>query len=312
MKRMALCLLLPLLAQVLIAEDMGNGDNGGIESSRSVFLQVTSSPAAKFGFNWRFTIPFLRGESPLTRNNSIRITPGLEMTPISFSLTASAVWTPIAFFEVVAGGRIGSGWNAEILGGEIYGIGLNLPDDDGMAGHDGNAFDGVLWEARMGAALQGDLAAVFPGEWNHVIFRSFHEISYAAYSRAGGGEAWFFENDDGENRNGFSYRGNLLIGYRMPVFLNMVALLAEANLFLTRIPYGSRWGDDRLRWTFSCVLNFSVTERFEVALIAQFRTRRNFLEPDWDEQHFTHRTLDTSNPQRLEFHRVVATFTYRF
>jgi len=315
MKKTALILLLPLFAQLLFAEEpqVGNApDTGGIDSSPGVFLQVTSSPAAKFGFNWRYTIPFLQGDSPLTRGNNIVITPGVEITPVDFHLTANAVWTPIAFIEVVAGGRIGSGWSINLFDSHIHGIGINRADEHGIGEHDGNAFDGLLWQARMGAALQGDLAVFFPGEWNHVIFRSFHEISYAAYSRARDGEAWFFENDDGENRNGLSYRGNLLIGYQMPLRLDMVALMAEADLFLTEMPGGYRWGDDRLRWTFSCVLSFAVTERFGIALITQLRTRRNFTEPNWEDLHFTNRTLDTSNPQRLEFHRVVAAFTYRF
>ena len=341
MKKLALILLLPLFAQVLVAEEPQaenvNGmtaetASGGIESSPGVFLQVTSSPAAKMGFNWRFTIPFLQGDSPLTQGNNITVTPGLEISPVDVHLTATEIWTPIAFVELVAGGRIGSGWSINLFGGDIHGMGLNVANtDDGTASHDGNAFDGALWQLRGGAALQGDLAAFFPGEWNHVIFRSFHEISYAAYSRAENGQTWFFENDDGENRNGFSYRGNLLIGYRMPLFLNMVALQAEADLFLTTLEGGSRWGDDMFRWTFSGVLNFSITENFEAALITQLRTRRNYIpsrshltrasglpqprtELDMDplDFHFTKRYLDGNNPRRLEFYRVVLALTYRF
>ncbi|MCL2194093.1 MAG: hypothetical protein FWB78_11965 [Treponema sp.] len=320
MKKTILILMLPLFAQTLVAESGDANDttySSEIESSPGIFLQATSSPAAKLGFNWHFTIPFLQGDSPLTQGNNIRITPGMEITPIDIHLTANAVWTPIAFVELVAGGRIGSGWNINLFGGDIYGIGLNLaeePDAHGVVGarHCGNAFDGLFWQGRMGAALQGDLAAFFPGEWNHVIFRSFHEISYAAYSRAGRNQTWFFENDDGENRNGFSYRGNLLIGYRMPLFLNMVAFQAEADLFLTRLPSGNQWGDDRLRWTFSGLLNFAITESFEIALITQLRTRRNYENLNWEDLHFTARTLDTSSPLRLEFYRVVAAFTYRF
>jgi len=326
MRKTALILLLPLFAQILVAEEPQtenvNGmaaetTSSGIESSPGVFLQATSSPAAKMGFNWRFTIPFLQGNSPLTQGNNITVTPGLEISPVDINLTATAVWTPIAFVEVLAGGRIGSGWSINLFGDDIHGMGLNLADEDGAASHVGEAFDGAMWQLRAGAALQGDFAAFFPGEWNHVIFRSFHEISYAAYTRARTGQTWFFENDDGENRNGFSYRGNLLIGYRMPLFLNMVALQAEADLFLTTLENGSQWGDDMLRWTFSGVLNFTVIENFEIALITQFRTRRNYI-PNHEfprpQQylHFTNRILDTNNPRRLEFFRVVLALTYRF
>ena len=313
MKKIALCLLLPLFAQVLAAQEAEA--YAGIESSPGLVLQATTSPAVKLIFNWNFTIPFLQGDSPFTQGNNIRITPGLEITPVNFNLTANAVWTPIAFAEIVASGMIGSGWSMAFFGSELHGIGLNLPGYDGNAVHDGSAFDGVFGEALFGAAIQGDVAAVFPGPWNHLVFRSFHGVSFAAYSRARSGQAWFFENDEGENRNGFSYRGNLLIGYQMPIFLNMVAVMAEAERFLTTMPGGSQWGDDMLRWTFSGVLSFAVAEGFEVALVTQFWTRRNFV-PSVGTQpylHFTNRTLDTSMSRlrRLEFYRLVLALTYR-
>ena len=182
-KRRTLMLLLPLLARMLVAEESQteNANDGGIESSPRIFLQVSSSPAARLGFDWRFAIPFLRGNSPLTQGNNITFTPGMEITPVDFHLTANAVWTPIAFAEIAAGGSIGSGWSINLLGSDLHGIGLNrVGDDDFSAAHDGSAFDGVLLRAHMGAALQGDLAAFFPGEWNHVVFRSFHEISHYA------------------------------------------------------------------------------------------------------------------------------------
>ena len=318
MKGTAFCLLFPLLAWTLAAQEPVTEDPVGIESSPGFFIQLVSSPGVKLGFNWHFTIPFLRGDGPLTQGNNIRVTPGVELTPIDVHLTADAVWTPIAFLELVAGAGIGSGWSVNLFDNDIHGIGLNLADGDGMSMHDGSAFDGVLFRSRVGAALQGDLAAFFPGEWNHLVFRSFHEIGYFAYSRAGDGQAWFFENDAGENRNGFGYRGNLLIGYQMPIFLDMVALMAEAELFLTRMPGGNRWGDDRLRWTFSCVLGFALTERMGAALVTQFRTQRRYISnPDFPGQaqrdlHFTNRILDTDNPRRLEFYRVVLALTYRF
>jgi len=315
-KRTALCLLLlPLFVVRLSAAQEPQAyaeDTGGIESSPEVSLLVTNAPAVKLGFSWRFTIPFLQGESPLTRGNNVAITPGVEISPVDVHLSVGAVWTPVAFLEVVAGGRVGSGWSVNLFGGDVHGIGLNIEDADGAGMHDGRAFDGTLWHAGLGAALQGDLSAFFPGEWNRVVFRSFHEINRSGYSRAGSGRAWFFENDDGENRNGFGYRGNLLIGYFMPLRLNMVALVAEAERFLTVLPGGSQWGDEMFRWSFSGVLGVTITERLEAALIAQLRTRRNYETPDPGELHFTNRVLDAGNRRSLEFHRFVLALTYSF
>jgi hypothetical protein len=153
---------------------------------------------------------------------------------------------------------------------------------------------------------------VFPGDWNHVIARSNHEINYKGYTRAKANESWYYENDDGENCNGFNYYGNFLIGYQMPVFLNFIALLAEADLYLYDMPNRSMWGDDKIRWTFSNILNFTITKQLSVTLITQFRTRRNFNEPDWKELYYQNRTIDNSNRLRLEFYRVAAALTYKF
>jgi len=310
MKITALCIILALLAQAAIAQTTAAEEetSGGIESAPGLVLLVTTEPGVRLDFNWKFVVPFLQGDGPLTKDNNLAITPGVEITPAALSLTANAVWTPIAFAEIVAGGRVGSGWSL----GKIRGIGLNLPDVDGASKYDGSAFDGALWGLRAGAALQGDLAAFFPGEWNSVVFRSFHGISYSAYSRAKNGQAWFIDNDEGENRNGSSYNGNFLLGYRMPIFLNMVALLAEADLFLNVMDGGAAFGDDLARWTFSGILGFKVSERLGVTLLTQLRTHRNFTNGNWQDLHFSRRTLDTSNRLRLEFYRVVAVLDYKF
>ena len=305
MKGIALCIILALLAGAAFAEE---GTEGGTESESGLVLLATTEPGVKLAFNRRFAIPFLRGDGPLTEGNNVTVTPGVEITPAAFGVNADAVWTPVAFAEIVAGGRIGSGWSL----GEIRGIGLNLPEDDGGSRYDGSGFDGALWELRAGAAIQGDLSAFFPGEWNGVVFRSFHGISHSAYSRAGNGQAWYVDNDEGENRNGSSYNGNFLLGYRMPLFLNMAAVLAEADLFLNVLDGGAAFGDDLARWTFSGILGFRVSERLGATVLAQLRTSRNFTEANWRDLHFSRRTLDTSDRQRLEFYRVVAALDYRF
>jgi len=299
---------------VLAAADAEADAGGTIESSPGLFLQLTYPLGAKLGFTWRFAFPFMTGDSPLTRGNNIAVTPGFEMTPVSFNFTANAVWTPIAFAEVVAGGRVGSGWGMPLGDGYIRGIGLNLVNEaDGTPVHDYSPLDGALWELRAGAALQGDLSAFVPGEWNQVIFRTFHGVAFEGYSRASDGQAWFFENEEGESRNGLLYRGNILLGYRMPLPLNMVALLAEAETFLSVMDGGEAWGDHLTRWTFSGILSFGITERLGATVLTQFWTRRNFVETDWEDLHFTRRTLADSGPQRrLDFRRVVLMVTYSF
>jgi hypothetical protein len=228
-------------------------DQGKVTVSNELELQIASSPAVKFGFVSKFVFPFLQGEGALTKDNNLGISLRAEISPVSLNGLAEAVWTPIAFFQLSAGARIGTGWNISLLGNKIIGIGLNYPNAEGLATHSGNAFDGLSYKAQVGAALQADLAALIPGDWHHVILRTYHEINRQGYTRAKAGESWYFENDYGENCNGFNYYGNLVIGYQMPIFLNMVALLTEADLYLYDMPNRSRWGDNKIRWPFSGV-----------------------------------------------------------
>jgi len=99
MRRIALCILLPLYAYSLIAEERQEETNSVVTSSELV-LQVSSLPEIKLGFTERFTFPFLQGESPMTEDNNISLALTAEISPISLNGLVEAVWTPIAFFSI--------------------------------------------------------------------------------------------------------------------------------------------------------------------------------------------------------------------
>ena len=309
MKKIALFFLLVLIAHSLIAND---GAGNGISSSSSFVLQGSSLPEIKLGFVKQFYFPFLQGEGPLTEGNNIEIALTAELSPISLNGLFETIWTPIAFFQLNAGGRIGSGWVINLFGNDIYGIGLNRKGEGNKAEHDGKAFDGLFLRAHTGAAFQMDLAALFPGDWNHVILRSYHEINYFGYTRAAKHESWYIDdNPDGDYCNGFNYYGNLVLGYQMPIFFNMVALLAEGYLYLYDTPGRSQWRDDKIKWTFSGILNFELGKKWSIALLTQFRTRINYTDPDWEDVYYRNRTINEDDPVRLEFYRVAAIITLK-
>ncbi|MDR0402420.1 MAG: hypothetical protein LBH35_02395 [Treponema sp.] len=283
---------------------------GRITSDRAINLSLSSIPEAKIGFVQGFTFPFLGGESFLTADNNLRTTLTAELSPISLSGIVEGILTPAAFLQIAAGFRIGSGWNIKLFGKDIYGSGINRDDGSGNAETAGSAFDGVYWKAHAGGALQFDLAAVFPGDWNHLVFRSYHEINYGTYSAASKNDSWFLDTNDGENRNGFSYYGNFLVGYQMPLFINTAAILVEMNKSLYNTPGGDQWGDDLVLWTFSAVFNFTVTGRLSAALIPQWRTVRNYT-PATETLFYQNRILERANPLRLEFYRLAAVLSLK-
>lgn len=311
-----------ILGAVLAVCSLAAGDflwaEPDVVSKREIALTISSLPEAKLAFNQNFTFPFLQGGHFLTRDNNIRLKLTAEATPISLNGLADVYWTPAAFFQVRAGTKLGSGWNIELFGAPVYGIGTNRPQSAGGEGlvsaeRAGSPFDGLYWKVLGGGTLQFDFAALFPGDWHHVVFQSYHELNYRGYTGAGPDVAWVFENDDAENRNGFNYYGNILLGYQMPVFLNTLGLLVEMDKYLYGTPHGDDWGDEKVRWIFSGLFNFTVTEWFGAALLVQCRTRRNYEDGDLkNKAHYFYqsRTLDRETPLRLEFYRVAVVLTF--
>jgi hypothetical protein len=285
-----------------------------LKSETSLSLAMSSLPEAKLTFAQSFTLPCLQGDNLLIKDNNIKFGFNAEMTPISMNFLGNVALTPVAFFELSAGGMLGSGWIINLFGSELYGIGLNRPNNKGHSSVDGSAFDGFFGEGHMGGAVQFDLAALVPGEWNHVVFRSYHEIGYKMYSRAEKDIPWFFENDDGENQNGWNYYASYLAGYRMPIILDTVALLAEIEKYLYNTPGGDKWGDSLGRWTFGRLTNFTLSEKLSCTLFAQFRTLRNYTNyayGDKDVLYYRYRNLDFDNPRTFAFYRAVLVLNYR-
>jgi hypothetical protein len=307
--------LIPLFIPVLLLAALPLNADSEIRSTTGLTFQTSTRPEAKLGITQNFVFPLLRGESPLTEGNNLSLALSAELSPVSVNGIAEAVFTPIAFLQAVAGAKAGSGWNIELFGNDIYGIGINRRAGNTTKPEvDGSPFDGLLWSAYGGAVFQFDLAALLPGDWNHVVFRTYHEARYKGNTAASSGDSWYFENDNGQNRNGLNYYGNYLLGYQMPIFLNTVGLMAEMDLYLYDTPHRKDWGDDLGRWTFGPLFNFTITKKFSAALIVQFHTRRSYTEGSEDDLtgdvFYQDRHLKTNDPL-LTFYRAAAILSYK-
>jgi hypothetical protein len=295
----------------------------GFVDSTELEVQISSRPELKFKVTETMTFPFLRGDGPLTEGNNIKAVLSAEASPVSLSGIAEAVWTPVAFFQAAAGTKAGSGWNIDFLGTAVYGIGINARGDArDAAGRSksevgGEAFDGFLWSAWGGGALQFDLAALFPGDWNHVLFRTYHEARYSMYTLADGGDSWFFEGDFGENRNGWVYYSSYLLGYQMPLspILDTVAVMAELKKNLYNAPGGDYWGDNLGEWIISGFLSFALSPRFRTTLVTQLRSWRNHGTSDLENAgmiFYQDRELQGDfGERRLAFYRAALILGYK-
>jgi hypothetical protein len=297
--------------------------------SHSITLIASTLPEAKVQYSMNWKLPFMQGGNPLTSGNNLKLSLMPELSPVFLYLNADAALTPIAFFVLNLGGMLGTGWPANLGGGDLYGIGLNKDDGQGNKTYSGKALDGVFLTGRASGTLQMDMGALFPGDWNHVLIQSKHEIHYQHYSGAKSGESWHKEADSGENINGLNYYGNLTLGYQMPLFLKMVALQAEGDMYLnSNLENRKQWGDELMRWTFGGILqfNFKGLENFNALVVTQFNTPRVYTnkgpngettikvngkdKPYWSKLYYRNRYIDTAKPREFDWYRVAFIFSY--
>jgi len=248
----------------------------------------------------------LRHEQPLGTN--IKAVYSCALSPVSVNIDAEAVWTVLPFLELSTGARLGTGWNIALADG----LRFNRPDGYGGSSLIGGNLDGLVWSGRAGGALQFDWAAIRPGKWNHIQFRSYHGLRYRAWTAADSDDSWLWEADTGENRNGWEWNGNLFLGYAMPLPLSLIGFYGEADLALSNTPGRRYWGEDLVWYVFGPLAVVSLGEQLSFAFLTQWQTVRNFTPETADKGFYQNRRVDRSDPVRLEFYRAALTAIWKF
>jgi hypothetical protein len=304
----------PLRAE---AQESGK-EKAGSESSLTLEFQASTLPEMKVRLVKSLVFPVLTGESPLTQGNNIQVDFAGEVSPISMNVLGDILLNPIAFLQIGAGTRVGTGWNIALGNG----MGINRPEGIRISSLprkreiDGTPLDGLTADFYGGGALQFDLGMVIPGNWTHVFFRTWHEARYRTFSGAASGEPWIFENDDGENVNGWIYKGSFLLGYLTPAIpiLDLIGFMAEISRTFYHTPGGSTWGENDPQWILSGVLNFRFSETLSAGVLVQVRTRKNYLDGDLnntEKYYFRDRVIDASHPRKFVFYRAAAILSWR-
>lgn len=220
MKSMAIITLLALLATPLFAANTSSGN---------IKLIGAYPVEAKMEAGYSLKIPMLVGDGPLFSGNNLKVKGLLGLSPVAATFGFDAVLTPIALMELTLGGSLGTGWDFDAM--ELSGLLKSTGPIGSVLTPD--PFGDVYYKGRAGVALQFDTGAIFPGDWTSVLLRTYHEFMYQGYAGAEDGEAWEYETS-GAKVNGFNYKGEYVVGYKLPLMLNMVAVQLETyayNLF---------------------------------------------------------------------------------
>lgn len=287
------------------------------EEQKEAKSKVKYSTNINFVANWpleaRLTVtetikvPVLNFDNPFMRGNNIAFKLGAAVTPVTLEGKFDIVWTPIAFLEVYGGASIGSGWSIKLLGRNIHGLALNLNNGGETLKKPVN-FTKAFYTANFGTALQFDLGAIIPTDWTHVIFRTDQYFLYRGVTGVGASDSWVIMDDYGENRNGFSYYGTYLIGYQLPLPMNMIAFRLETKktFFSTSgILDKSVWGEDRFDVVFGPIISFKPIDQLSILLIVQFENIHAYTNGTKDDTKFYQtRIIDKSKGDTIRFKRV--------
>ncbi|GMO61877.1 MAG: hypothetical protein Ta2A_08230 [Treponemataceae bacterium] len=266
----------------------------GFQDQTDLSLIVSTAVEMQLGFEKRIIFPFLQGTNALTADNNITLKFGAELTPVSVNVLADAIWTPAAFFVFSLGSQIGSGWNYDMFGARMNGMGLyrRVEQGDPQEFADGSGFDGAVWNVHLGATLQFDLAAIFPGDWHHVVMKFDNVAKYQNYTKARGAEQWYFKSDDGINQNTFGYYFSGFFGYQMPIFLDMVGVQFESSLPFYNPQSGESLTDRKPEMFWSFGAEFKIGKRFNIMAVTQVSNRLNHpVTADYERQWKFYRAL---------------------
>lgn len=314
MKNFLLCLLsfllflLPINAQ---DADIGNEEkpqqkNRDIEYITNISFIATWPPQALLGVNQNFKIPLMRFDNPLMKDNHINFKIGAEISPITCGAVTGISWVPAAFIELYTEATVGSGWK---ITDDLIGIGIN-ENNAGKTNFKPHILTNAVYSFSLGGALQFDLAAVIPHDWSHVVFRMDQTALYHAMSSVSSETSWIYKDDDGQNRNGWKYQASYLIGYKMPIFLDLAALKIDTEKKLYASPKGSpsglnrkTWGEDLIYTTFGPIINFNIKKNYNILLLAQWRTYPVYKNGSKEDFYQT-RVIDTDKKTQVKFYQV--------
>ncbi len=213
--------LIPLMAVILILAGALPLTADGVASVKVLGSDI---PEFKVEGSYTYTMDMLQGEGMLTQNNNLKVKTTLGVSPIASTLTVDAVLTPIAVAELSLGGSVGTGWDFSPM--DLEGITVDAADDP--SGYVSDSLGGVYLKAKAGAAFQFDTGAIFEGDWKSVLLRTYQEINYQLYTGAGSDDWWDYESS-GARANGMEYKAEYVLGYRMPLPVNLVALMLEVE-----------------------------------------------------------------------------------
>lgn len=276
-----------------------------VKYSTNINLVISYPWEGRLSVTETIKVPVLNFDNPFMRGNNIAFKLRADITPVTLEGKFDVVWTPLAFLELYGGASIGSGWKLS----NWHGFSLNQ-NKAGKTHKLPINFKKAFYTANFGGALQFDLGAIVKSDWTHIIARIDQYFLYKGVTGVSPLDSWVLLDDDGENRNGFTYCGSYVLGYQMPLPMNMIAFRLETEKTFFKVPAGvdkSTWGENRYNLLFGPIISFKPIDQLTILLIAQWKTVRDYA-PNELQKFYQTRTLDKNKRDKVIFRRVGIVF----
>lgn len=218
-----------------------------------------------------YTIPLV-GQSALTKDNNLKLCADFQISPATLKPHAFVSCSPIAFLVFNAGVTLGTGW--ECLGNQ------GLASYNAASGKYDNLtpFKNFFYEFDVSATFQFDAAALWPGDWHHIVFMAAYDFRFSGMTSVADGNPWIWAADF-PKVNGANYYANIILGYQMPKKVSLVGVQAEFEGFYSDSQIDARYRNydiDFCRINISPLAVFSLTKKDSLFALLYFERRRGY------------------------------------
>jgi len=218
-------------------------------------------------------LPFVPAQHPLFRDSNVTFTGELEVTPVTVMPKFSVSFSPAAFLVFSAGGTAGTGW-------DVIGIqGMAEYDPEAQAYENLDPFRSWYLNGYANGTFMFDTAALWPGDWHHIIMVASYEVSYKTLTGTAR-TVWDWQTIK-NCADGWQYDQYYLLGYQMPGTVSLAGVSAELYGHYNASDYGeiaASFSGDFMTVEICPLVQLTLSERDTLIVLGDIKSRRSFTE----------------------------------
>lgn len=252
-------------------------------------------------------IPVPFSDNFLFADNKLVLEGAFSVTPVSLTPKAKISFTPVAFLNFSAGAGISTAW-------KFFGVkGLACYDPSEKEYIQQDTFKSYRYQTWFCSTLMFDLAAVWPGEYHHVVAVASWEINYQGLLNTQDNDDLYKFHSDGGLSEGAAYESNYILGYRLPCKLSLIGFKAQFLGLLkdhfSDSAYYSKFDGDFMTVNIGGIANYDFNDKNSIVFLVEFGSRRSYAE-DCDD--YEDEPLLSKKGREWYFKRIGCSFTHKF